>query len=109
MRITVPCVGVQTALRRPAAGPRPNNPDPRPFIKFSEDPASESPLSSLTLVLTRELEEGQGTEALLWHYTPDTTTTMEPAPSARSPSYLTCQAAGCRLRHRTYSPYRPVT
>lgn len=45
--------------RRPAAGPRPNNPDPRPFIKFSEDPASESPLSSLTLVLTRELERGR--------------------------------------------------
>lgn len=46
--------------------PMSNNPDPRPFIKFSGDPASRSPLPSLTLLLTRELERGS-TVALRWH------------------------------------------
>lgn len=58
-----PCQS-QCVRRRPDGSqktsrmPKFNNPDPRPFIKFSGDPASGSPLSSLTLLLTRELERG---------------------------------------------------
>lgn len=64
-----------------------NNPDPRPFIKFSEDPASASPLSSLTLALARELERGNRGAAVACDH--------GACPVARPASYYVCS-------HRTY-------
>ena len=52
------CVGVQTALRRPAACPGPTTLTHVPLSSSAGDPASGSPLSSLTLLLARELERG---------------------------------------------------
>lgn len=59
-----------------------NNPDPRPFIKFSEDPASASPLSSLTLALARELERGNRGAAVAYDH--------GACPVARSASNYVC-------------------
>lgn len=69
-----------------------NNPDPRPSIEFSEDPAPKSPHSSLALLLNRELE--RGTVALRWHMLDYAHQYWERYLSGRSTPYVLC----CRLR-----------